>query len=75
MIAIPVPPSGTVPPQAGSQKRDELARLDSVAKRLQVRKAILEREPAAVLVGDILLAGIAITLIVGMFAHTRSPEP
>lgn len=53
---------------------DELARLDIVAKRWEVRKAMLEREPAAVLVGGVLLVGIAIALIVAMFAHTPIPE-
>ncbi len=35
---------------------------------------MLEREPAAVLVGGVLLVVISIALIVAMFAHTPVPE-
>jgi len=52
----------------------ELARLDIMARRWEVRKAMLEREPAAVLVGGVLLVGIAAALIVAMFVHTVVPE-
>lgn len=52
----------------------ELARLDIIARRWEVRKAMLEREPAAVLVGGVLLIGIAAALIVAMFVHTPVPE-
>ncbi|WP_280392796.1 hypothetical protein [Nocardia wallacei] len=52
----------------------ELARLEIMARRWEVRKAMLEREPAAVLVGGILLVGLAAALIVAMFIHTPVPE-
>lgn len=53
---------------------DELARLDIVARRWEVRRAMLEREPAAVLVGGVLLVGMAVALIIAMFIHTPVPE-
>lgn len=52
----------------------ELARLNIIRRRWEVRKAMLEREPAAVLVGGLLLLGIAGALVVAMFTHTTVPE-
>ncbi|WP_157224327.1 hypothetical protein [Nocardia paucivorans] len=52
----------------------DLARLDLMKHRWEVRRAMLDREPAAVLVGGVLLVGIAMALVVAMFTHTAVPE-
>ncbi len=39
-----------------------------------MRKSMLEREPAAVLIGGLLLLILTGTLIVGMFTSTEIPE-
>lgn len=52
----------------------EIKRLNIMKQRWEVRKAMLEREPAAVLVGAVLLILLAISLIVAMFIHTDVPE-
>ncbi|MBF6173375.1 hypothetical protein [Nocardia blacklockiae] len=40
----------------------------------EMRKSLLEREPAAVLIGGLLLMIMATGLLVGMFTHTSTPE-
>ncbi|MEV0683186.1 hypothetical protein AB0I35_04885 [Nocardia sp. NPDC050378] len=52
----------------------EQKRINIMKQRWDARKAMLEREPAAVLVGGLLLLGIAVALIVAMFTHTEVPE-
>ncbi|MFF3227220.1 hypothetical protein ACFYV7_30795 [Nocardia suismassiliense] len=59
-------------------KDDQLAadvrRLVLQERRWQMRKSLLEREPAAVLIGGVLLMVIAVAVLIGMFTHTPIPE-
>ncbi len=57
-----------------SADADDLKRINFMKQRWEARKAMLEREPAAVLVGAILLLGIAVALIVAMFTNTTVPD-
>ncbi|MEV0080923.1 hypothetical protein AB0H58_31310 [Nocardia neocaledoniensis] len=52
----------------------ELRKVDISARKWQIRKAMLEKEPAAVLVGGILLFILTCALIGAMFSHTDVPE-
>ncbi|MVU79466.1 hypothetical protein GPX89_19730 [Nocardia sp. ET3-3] len=52
----------------------EVRRIDLQARRWQMRKTMLEREPAAVLIGGLLLVVLTGTLVIGMFTHTTTPE-
>lgn len=57
-----------------SADADDLRRINFMKQRWEARKAMLEREPAAVLVGGILLLGIAVALIIAMFTKTTVPD-
>ncbi|MGY2036602.1 hypothetical protein ACW9HF_15075 [Nocardia gipuzkoensis] len=52
----------------------ELRRLEVQERKWRMRKSLLDREPAAVLIGALLLSGITLALIVGMFIHTPAPD-
>lgn len=52
----------------------ELRRIELQERRWRMRKSLLDREPAAVLIGGLLLLLITVTLIIGMFAHTQTPD-
>lgn len=52
----------------------ELRRVDISARKWQIRKSMLEKEPAAVLVGGVLLGLLTLALIGAMFFHTGVPE-
>ncbi|WP_280428814.1 hypothetical protein [Nocardia brasiliensis] len=52
----------------------ELRRVEVQERRWRMRKSMLEREPAAVLIGGLLLLILTGTLIVGMFTSTEIPE-
>lgn len=43
-------------------------------RRWRMRRSLLEREPAAVLIGGLLLTVIATALLIGMFTNTAVPE-
>ncbi|NQE88928.1 hypothetical protein [Nocardia terpenica] len=51
-----------------------MSRLDVQERKWRIRKSVLDREPAAVLIGGVLLAVITLGLIVAMFIHTPVPE-
>ncbi|MBF5001832.1 hypothetical protein IRT45_32405 [Nocardia sp. BSTN01] len=52
----------------------ELRRHELSERKWKMRTSLLEREPAAVLIGAVLLAAMALALIVGMFIHTPPPD-
>lgn len=52
----------------------EIRKIELAKRRWEVRKSMLEREPAAVLIGGVLLGLLTVALIVAMFLHTPVPE-
>ncbi|MEV5835522.1 hypothetical protein [Nocardia sp. NPDC052112] len=52
----------------------ELRSLEVQKRRWDMRKSLLEREPAAVLIGAVLLFVITIALIYAMASHTAVPD-
>lgn len=52
----------------------ETRQLKTFASKWQVRKEMLQREPAAVMVGAILLLGMALSFIVAMFISIEVPQ-
>ncbi|MEV0467057.1 hypothetical protein AB0I30_21080 [Nocardia tengchongensis] len=52
----------------------ELRRIEFMERRWRARKSMLDREPAAVLVGAVLLGVLTIALILAMFIHTVVPD-
>ncbi|MBU3063194.1 hypothetical protein KO481_16865 [Nocardia sp. NEAU-G5] len=52
----------------------EIRKIEIQERRWKMRKSILDREPAAVLVGAVLLAVLTVALIFAMFFHTPVPE-
>lgn len=52
----------------------EMRKIEIQERRWQLRKSILEREPAAVVIGGLLLIVIAVALLIAMFTHTAVPE-
>ena len=64
---------------AGIEGRNEalaeaLQRVEIDERRWQMRKSLLEREPAAVLIGAVLLVVMTLALLIAMFTHTSTPE-
>ncbi|MEV5832816.1 hypothetical protein [Nocardia sp. NPDC052112] len=58
----------------GDAQKADLGRLKYRQQLWQMRKSLLEREPAAVLLGGVLLLAFAITLVIATFTHTETPE-
>lgn len=59
------------------RESEESVRWQKLEQRERIwnmRKSLLEREPVAVLIGGLLLLGIAIVLVLAMFTHTTVPE-
>ncbi|WP_029923943.1 hypothetical protein [Nocardia otitidiscaviarum] len=52
----------------------EIRRVELSERKWKMRKSILEREPAAVLIGGLLLVVITGALLVGMFTRIEAPE-
>ncbi|GAB3207903.1 hypothetical protein [Nocardia tengchongensis] len=52
----------------------EIRKLEVQERRWKMRKSLLEREPAAVLIGSLLLGVLTLALIIAMFIHTQVPE-
>lgn len=52
----------------------ELRRIELQERKWHMRKSLLDREPAAVLVGGLLLLLMTSALIIAMFLHTPVPE-
>ncbi|MGW5513497.1 hypothetical protein [Nocardia africana] len=59
--------------EASAEAR-EIRKIELAKRRWEVRKSMLEREPAAVLIGGTLLGLLTLALIVAMFVHTPVPE-
>ncbi|MGW5229647.1 hypothetical protein ACWEP5_32545 [Nocardia niigatensis] len=43
-------------------------------RKWRMRKSLLDREPAAVLIGGLLLIVVTVALLIAMFSHTPTPE-
>ncbi|MFI2228937.1 hypothetical protein [Nocardia testacea] len=52
----------------------EMRRIEIQERKWRMRKSLLDREPAAVLIGGLLLIVITAALIIAMFANTAVPE-
>ncbi|GAB2531684.1 hypothetical protein [Nocardia heshunensis] len=48
----------------------EIQRIEVQERRWQMRKSLLDREPAAVLIGGLLLFTLSVGLMIAMFTHT-----
>ncbi|MFI5778121.1 hypothetical protein [Nocardia sp. NPDC051570] len=52
----------------------EMRRVELQERKWNMRKSLLDREPAAVLIGAVLLGLITLTLIFATFTHTQMPD-
>ncbi|MGW3282877.1 hypothetical protein, partial [Nocardia rhamnosiphila] len=52
----------------------ELRKQELAERKWKMRKSLLDREPAAVLIGGLLLSLLTVTFLIGMFIHTPPPE-
>ncbi|WP_280265818.1 hypothetical protein [Nocardia wallacei] len=52
----------------------ELRKIEVQQRRWDMRKSMLEREPAAVLIGGLLLLVLTLALIIATFSHTTVPD-
>lgn len=52
----------------------ELRNLEVQERKWRMRKSLLDREPAAVLIGAVLLSAITLALIIATFVHTPVPD-
>lgn len=58
----------------GDAQKADMGRLKYRQELWRMRKSLLEREPAAVLLGGVLLLAFATTLVIATFTHTETPE-
>ncbi|MEV6769916.1 hypothetical protein AB0N05_14945 [Nocardia sp. NPDC051030] len=52
----------------------EIRKIELQERRWDMRKKVLDREPAAVLIGGLLLLLLSVALVIAMFCHTPVPE-
>ncbi|MGW4771834.1 hypothetical protein ACWEO2_27820 [Nocardia sp. NPDC004278] len=59
---------------AGDEDARAVRKIELQKRRWEMRRSMLDREPAAVLIGGLLLVVIGVALLIAMFTHTAVPE-